>query len=127
MDKKYIHAYLDGLMNMASSLSKNMGPSYILVDCYEKNEFDSSFKIKYYPTTLSFEEKLNEWFIEDQKAVESILHWTHRYIKDINKIYTIDHQNLEKLENTTLFYNVEDMFILETNDYMITYILGNNE
>ncbi|MBR3210373.1 MAG: hypothetical protein IKF71_00350 [Bacilli bacterium] len=127
MNKEYMHAYLDGIMNMASSLSKNMGPSYILVDCYNKEEFDKYFKIKYTSTTLSFEEKLKEWFMNDQKTIDSILHWTHRYIKEIKKIYTISEKELEKLEKTTLFYTVEDMFILETKDYMITYILGNNE
>ena len=32
-------SYLEGILNMASSLSKNIGPSYVKVDCYIKEDF----------------------------------------------------------------------------------------
>ena len=127
MNKSYLKAYLDGLMNMASSLSKSLGPSYILVDCYDKKEFEKQFKIEYSPTTQSFEDKLKEWFVDDLKAVESIIHWTNRYLKEEKIIYNVNQKDIEIFEKKTLFYIIDDMFILETKDYLITYILGNNE
>ena len=41
MDNKYITGYLNGLMNMASSIHDS--PSYVKVDCYDKKSFKKEF------------------------------------------------------------------------------------
>lgn len=127
MNKLYLSAYLDGLLNMASSLSKSIGPSAISVNCYEKKEFSKEFKIDYSPTLLTYKEKLEEWFIDDQYAVESILYWTNRYVKDIKKIYTVNYDDLDLFKKHNPYYTIEDIFILETTKYLITFVIGNNE
>ena len=127
MNKLYLSAYLDGLLNMSSSLSKSIGPSLISVNCYDKEEFNKEYKIDYSPTSQSYKDKLEEWFVDDQKAVESILYWTNRYIKEIKKIYTINKKDLDLFKKDNPLYFIEDVFILETTNYMITFVLGNNE
>ena len=128
MKEEQIRLYLNGLMNMASSLSSSIGPSYIMVDCYKKTRFKKESNInEIIPTTLSFSEKLKEWFGEDKKTIESILYWTKSKIKEKIKIYEIDSKEYEKIEKYTPFYIIDDIFVLETKQYMILYILGNNE
>ena len=127
MNKLILSAYLDGLMNMASSLSKSIGPSFVTVNCYDKEEFNKEYKIKYSPTSLSYKDKLEEWFIDDKKAVESIIYWTNRYVKEIKSIYIINNKDLELFKKDNPLYFIEDVFILETTNYLITYVIGNNE
>ena len=127
MNKLILSAYLDGLMNMASSLSKSIGQSFVTVNCYDKEEFNKEYKIKYSPTSLSYKDKLEEWFIDDKKAVESILYWTNIYIKDIKTIYIINNKDLELFTKDNPLYFIEDVFILETTNYLITFVIGNNE
>ena len=127
MNKNVLSAYLDGLMNMASSLSKSIGPSFVSVNCYDKEEFSKEYKIDYSLTSLSYKDKLEEWFIDDKNTIESILYWTKRYIKEIKKIYTIKNADLDKFKKDNPLYFVEDVFIIETTNYMITFVLGNNE
>ena len=127
MNKLILSAYLDGLMNMATSLSKSIGPSFVTVNCYDKEEFNKEYKIKYSPTSLSYKDKLEEWFIDDKKAVESIIYWTNRYVKEIKSIYIINNKDLELFKKDNPLYFIEDVFILETTNYLITYVIGNNE
>ncbi len=131
MNENTIRSYLNGLMNMASSLSKSIGPSYIIVDCYKKEELEKLKKDyhikKITPSTLSFKEKLGEWFLEERITIESILYWSERKIKEERNIYDIEREDFEKMEKYTPFYIIDDAFILETDKYLILYILGNNE
>ena len=127
MNKLYLSAYLDGLLNMAYSLSKSIGPSSVSINCYDKKEFDKEYKIDYSPTSLSYEDKLKEWFIDEPIIVESILYWTNRYIKEIKKLYVINNKDLDLFKKDNPLYFIEDVFILETTNYMITFVLGNNE
>jgi len=131
MNENTIRSYLNGLMNMASSLSKSIGPSYIIVDCYKKEELEQLKKDyhikKITPSTLSFKEKLGEWFLEEKITIESVLYWSKRKIKEERNIYDIERENFEKMEKYTPFYIIDDAFILETEKYLILYILGNNE
>ena len=120
MNKLYLSAYLDGLLNMASSLSKSIGPSSVSINCYDKKEFDKEYKIDYSPTSLSYEDKLKEWFIDEPIIVESIL-------KEIKKLYVINNKDLDLFKKDNPLYFIEDVFILETTNYMITFVLGNNE
>ena len=131
MNEDTIRSYLNGLMNMASSMSKSIGPSYIIVDCYKKEHLEQLKKDyhikKITSSTLSFKEKIEEWFFEDKKAIESILFWSNKKIKEERNIYDIERENFEKMEKYTPFYIIDDTFILETDKYLILYILGNNE
>jgi hypothetical protein len=131
MNEDTIRSYLNGLMNMASSMSKSIGPSYIIVDCYKKEHLEQLKKDyhinKLNLSTLSFKEKIEEWFFEDKKAIESILFWSNKKIKEERNIYELEKIEFEKMEKYTPFYIIDDAFILETDKYLILYVLGNNE
>lgn len=120
MNKEQLKYYLEGIMNMSSSLSDYIGPSYINVECYDKKEFKRDIS----PTSLSLEEKLREWFCNEEKMIESIIYWINLKIEGKKKILNLE----EKINiNTTLFSFIEDSFILATEKYIILFILGNNE
>ena len=127
MKDEYLGSYLNGLMNMASSNSKYIGPSSVEVDCFKKEEFNKYYKIDISPTTLTFEEQIKEWFGDDKKVIESIIYWTNNKIKDDKKIYHVNDKDYELFRKYNPFYSIDDIFVLETKDYLITYVLGNNE
>jgi len=127
MNSEYLGSYLNGLMNMASSNSKYIGPSFVEVDCFTKEEFKKYYKIEISPTTLNFEDMINEWFCDDKNVIESIIYWTNNKIKDIKKVYIVDDKDYELFRKYNPFYSIDDIFILETKKYLITYVLGNNE
>ena len=46
MEKKYLRYlsnYVAGLVNMASSCSKTMGPSYVDADCFSRENYEDEF------------------------------------------------------------------------------------
>lgn len=116
-----IENYLKGLIHISSSISEYIGPSYIEVYCYDKKELLKKYNI--FPTNQSLNNKLNEW-LGDKKLVENLLYWINREIKEPYKIYELtDEINMKY----TPFTFIEDSFVLETNKYMILFVLGNNE
>ncbi len=137
MKKEIISSYLEGMMNLASSLSDAIGPSYIKVECYEKDKFREEFCKDYEisPTTLnlidtpnSLQTTLLDWFGNNNKIVESISYWFDLYYKGLKKIYLAEEKLISILNNKKQdFYFLEDMFFIEYNDYMIIFLLGNNE
>ena len=94
MNKEQLIDYLNGLFQMASSLSDYIGPSYIKVDCYLKEEFAEKFRenynlkeVKIEKSSKNIESALLDWFGTDKKIIESILYWLNiNYIK-IKSIY----------------------------------------
>jgi len=121
----YLSEYIDGLVNMASSFSKKIGLSYISGYCFKKdnfnNEFSNHFKIKSFNLEPSNSDYLNI-YLEDN-LIDAFNYWINFKLGNIINYYTID--NL-KIKNT-LFYIVDDIIVLEYNDYMICLIIGNNE
>lgn len=121
---------------MASSISKNIGPSLVDAICFDKKDFKEEFK-KYYNLKSNIElnlgdeklkEKLMSWF-NDSKIVESILYLSK--IDPKEKIYNMNNKIIEELsgynKGISGFYIVEDIFLIEDNNEVIVFILGNNE
>ncbi len=135
MNKEQLIDYLNGLFQMASSLSDYIGPSYIKVDCYLKEEFKEEFCNNYNIKGLdikksnkTIETALLDWFGTDEKIIESILYWLNINNIKIKTIYYFSEDLLNNLNNQQQdFYFLEDIIIAEISEYIIILLLGNNE
>lgn len=135
MNKEQLIDYLNGLFQMASSLSDYIGPSYIKVDCYLKEEFKEEFCNNYNIKGLdikksnkTIETALLDWFGTDEKIIESILYWLNINNIKIKTIYYFSEDLLNNLNNQHQdFYFLEDIIIAESSEYIIILLLGNNE
>ena len=135
MNKEQLIDYLNGLFQMASSLSDYIGPSYIKVDCYLKEEFKEEFCNNYNIKGLdikksnkTIETALLDWFGTDEKIIESILYWLNINNIKIKTIYYFSEDLLNNLNNQHQdFYFLEDIIIAEISEYIIILLLGNNE
>lgn len=140
MINDYKVGYLNGIMNMSSTLSDYMGPSNVEVLCYKKDNFIEEIakdykinkdKIEIIKTNNNLEEKLKEFYGDDKKIIASLLYYLNKSFKNIDNIYNVNDYLINKLsgsDNTyCVFYIVEDIFILESNNYYYLFILGNFE
>ena len=134
-EKEY---YLKGLMNISSSISKNIGLSYIDVEVYNKKNFNEEFckyhkinELKLKKLNILLPEALKEWFFEEDKLIESILYWINYNIGKAKEIYNTENKTIEKLctsnKGISKFYTVEDIYFIEYDKEIIVFILGNNE
>ncbi len=121
---------------MASSLSQNIGPSYIKVDCYKKETFDKEFKnyyrinekINLIETNKKLETALLDWFGNEKKIIESITYWFELKISKDNKVYLSEKKLRDELDNKRKdFYTLDDLMFIEIDKYIIVLLLGNNE
>ena len=130
-------SYLEGLLNMASSLSKNIGPSYIKVDCYLKEDFKEQLskyykvpidKINLIKTNETLESALSNWFGNENKIIESITYWFNLKVKGAKVIYYSEEELKSILDNKQMdFYCLDDLFFVESKEYIFVFQLGNNE
>ncbi len=130
-------SYLEGLLNMASSLSKNIGPSYIKVDCYLKEDFKEQLskyykvpidKINLLKTNETLESALSNWFGNENKIIESITYWFNLKVKGAKVIYYSEEELKNILDNKQMdFYCLDDLFFVESKEYIFVFQLGNNE
>ena len=135
-EKDYLSSYLEGICNMASSISKSIKYSYIKVDAYNKSSFQENFK-KYYhlkedinlvETSNSLDTTLLDWFQNEEKIVESITYWFHLKINEETKVYLAEEKLVSELDKKRMdFYNLEDLFFVESNNIIFVFLLGNNE
>ena len=127
--------YLTGLFHLASSLSTNMGPSYINVDIFKKRIFEKEFK-KHYKVIIKdelVEDNINlkdllNYLFNDDKIEDSLLYWIYLYLDKEKKIYTLKENSkvLDNIKNSG-FYTTEDVYFIEFNDNIVCLLLGNNE
>ena len=137
-----LSSYLTGLTNMASSMSKNIGPSFIEVDCMNKKSFKEEFA-KYYEISLdlvdleednkSLEQVFGIWLgRNDKNLVDSLLYWIRLELGKDVKVYKIKNDKLlDALSRCSggisMFYNVEDIYFVSFDKYMVCFSMGNNE
>ncbi len=118
MEKEYLSSYISGLTSLASSLSKNIGPSFVVTRYYKKNEL----KIKKSNKTLK--DYLKAWF-QDSKIEESLYYWITLKVGEPIQVYTVEEDSFPKDEIP--FYFLEDLFFVEFKDLTVCFLLGNNE
>ena len=134
-----VGCYLSGLMNMVSSVSSNIGYSFIEVNCFDlknyKKEFSKYYeiddtKIKLSKTNYDLKKMLSTWNIEDD-LIESILYWIGLKIGKAKTIYETDRNLCDLLSwsegGKSPFYIIDDIYLVEIEDYMLCFIMGNNE
>lgn len=133
--------YITGLTHMASSLSKNIGPSFVEVDCFDKDNYKKEFAkyyeikegdIKLVESNLTMREILLGWFGEEESNItDSLLYWIKRDSGKSLKVYEYTN-NLDELLSrsdggVSEFYIVEDIYFIEFDEVVMCFILGNNE
>ena len=128
--------FLRGVTEMASSVSTYIGPSYVVTECYEKDDYEEEFKyvhglktnLKLELVNETFKEVLASLFGEDKKIIDGLLYLFSRYSDNFNKIYTINDKTiLEKIEKKVMFYFLEDIYFIEGDNIVFCLIMGNNE
>ena len=120
-----LSSYINGLVNMISSVSKKIGYSFIEGYCLLKDDFKEEFCNNFKIKDFKLEEVNNNYlsdYIEDD-LIENLLYWLHIRIGKEIKYYTIDNLDLKN----TLFYIVDDIVVIEYDKYMVCLIIGNNE
>ena len=130
-------SYVSGLVNMASSCSKQIGLSYVDADCFElkdyKKEFSKIYEINeneliLEDLNLSFGEFLTNLFGENKDLIEGLIHWINFNIGKPNKLLTLKDNNiLDKLSKDSPFYFIEDIFFIECEKIVICLLIGNDE
>ena len=133
--------YITGLTHMASSLSKNIGPSFVEVDCFDKNNFDEEFAksydikkedVKLRESKYTMKDILLSWFGKDETNItDSLLYWIEFDSGEAIKVYEYTN-NLDELLSrseggVSNFYFVEDIYFIEFDTVIMSFILGNNE
>lgn len=130
-------SYVSGLVNMASSCSKQIGLSYVDADCFElkdyKKEFSKIYEINENELILedlnqTFEEFLTNLFGSNKDLIDGLIHWINFNIGKPNKVLTLKDNNiLNKLSKNSPFFFLEDIFFIECEKIVICLLIGNDE
>ncbi|MBR2833920.1 MAG: hypothetical protein IKE75_05850 [Bacilli bacterium] len=136
---KEFTAYINGLLDMASSVSKKMSYSYMRADCFNLSGYKKDF-LKYYKISLEkleivkVSESLKNIFslFFDDDILNNLLYLIKRDTGDEVNIYTVDDSDfLDGLScfkvGSFPFYTVEVVYLVEFWEYMICFVIGNNE
>lgn len=143
MVQKGISSYLTGLTNLASYYSKEIGPSYIEADCFDLKNYKEAFSKFYKVSSLDFElletnKKIEDVFMawlgkKDMSLTEGVIHWINNCIGAPIKVYGVecDSDFLQSLSafngGSSSFYFIEDIYFIEFKEYMVCFMLGNDE
>ena len=138
---KYSTAYLSGVVEMASSYSKYMGPSYMTAICFDLKNPLEDFKrfynikedIKVNKVETSYHELLITLLGNDKNLIDTVEHWTRVRIGEVQEIYTIEeNSNLLNLLSgsdggLSPFYIVDDIYFVKFNKMFVVFMIGNDE
>lgn len=138
MDKKEIQIYLNGLFDIASSVSKRMGPSYAEPYVFEKGggeikEFFGFGAAAFEETTCTLADYLSDTFESDdgdkKLCVSLEYHVTETLGKAREIAYLKDeyYKKLESKKSPVPFYTVEAAALVKFKDYYVVIVTGNNE
>ena len=138
---KYSTAYLSGVVEMASSYSKYMGPSYMTAICFDlknpledfKRFYDIKEDIKVNKVEASYHELLITLLGNDKDLIDTVEHLTRVRIGEVQEIYTIEeNSNLLNLLSgsdggLSPFYIVDDIYFVKFNKMFVVFMIGNDE
>ena len=122
--------YISGIVSMASF---NMGPSYMMVDCY--HDVDSLLKdykindnVVFDDVCIPFKELMHNLLRLDDKALDTFLFLISMKAGSVKNIRTIcDSKVLDLIEKYTTFYILEEVYFVEFEKMNICFLIGNNE
>lgn len=131
--------YLSGVMDLACAISRKISLSSIRVTCFKKKGFKNNFSqfYKINPNKIKLKEvkkdlfyKLVSW-LGREKIVLCLVEIVQHEVGEIVKVYDSNDELCEVLSGyeggLSGFYFVEDVFFVETEQYMVCFIIGNNE
>lgn len=130
--------YVSGIVDMATSMSKKIGYSYICVNCFDINSYKEGISL-YYEIPLKnikftkVHKTLYEVFsmyFEDE-LLNNLLWLIKKDTDDELKVYRIlEDEILSKLScfngGKLPFYMIEDFYIVLFKKYAICFVIGNN-
>lgn len=133
-------SYLTGLTNLASSISKNIGPSYMESDCFKKENYIKEFS-KYYGIdeqdillkkyNITLEEFFKTYLGPNKLLLDSLIYWIEYTLGTPQNIYTANDKLLELISRNNKgispFYTLEDIIYVEFKKYIVCFMIGNNE
>lgn len=135
-------SYITGLMNLASSVSSWMGPSFCDAYCYDPEDFEEEFAediglkredIRLQEWDGSEKDILRELFgSEEEKMIASLQYWISMKIGREVQTCLLENENelTDKLDgnrNNTRFFFLERIFIIRHEKAILVLISGNNE
>ena len=137
MNLKYFESYINGIFDLAKEQNKNLVFSETLAECYRKDTYKEDLykehkinleKIELKEITKSKEKVLNDWF-NNKKVVSALLSLLEYKLKEIKKIYRIKKpKEIDDLyKKNKPFYFVENLMIIEFEEYVIWLSLGTFE
>ena len=136
MEKKYYEyaqAYISGLISLAKEQSENLTKSDITIELYFKEEYENKVykihrmeEIPLRELNQTLEVALNDWFM-NEKLVTCTSRLLERELGKTKKIYTIQNRGLNEIfKKNKPYYYIQDILIIEFNDYYLWIILGND-
>lgn len=135
-------SYVDGLVNMASSCSEYMMPSYMRAICFKKKNYKKAFcnfykipekELEIIETSLTLKDFIIQSFGNIKEITEGLTHWLHIEVGDSKKILTVPDSSkvLNLLSGSdggiSGFYFVEDIYFIEFDKMIVCFIIGNDE
>ena len=135
-------SYIDGLVNMASSCSEYMMPSYMRAICFKKKNYKKAFcnfykipekELEIIETSLTLKDFINQSFGNIKEITEGLTHWLHMEVGDYKKVLTVSENSkvLDLLSGSDGgiggFYIVEDVYFIEFDKMIVCFIIGNDE
>ena len=138
MDK---NAYIQGLFDLASSVSVWMGPSYSRAYLFENGKFEKELKENYKLNVgmfiysgLSFGDLIYQLFGYEneggKKVSESLIYHVKKELGEPERADVIDEEYialLEKRSSPFPFTCVEEAAIVRFEKYTMLLVVGNNE
>ena len=138
---KYCSSYITGLTHMASYCSKQIGPSFVIADCFEKSNYIKEFSnvydiseesIEFANSKFTLEELLKTWFGDDE-IVQGLIYWIKFKAGNPKKVLEISENcNICDILSSssggnTPFYTLENIYFVEFEKMVICFMIGDNE
>lgn len=134
--------YLNGLTQMASSVSVRCGPSEIRVDCFSPKSFPALFckdyrlkssLLRLREQNCTLQKRLQDWLGDEPKHVtDGLCHLIHTRLGDALQV--LDPEEIEPLCDALShpggrgpFYTTEDLFFAVFRNVAVCFMLGNFE
>ena len=114
--------YFTGMSLMASSMIKT--PSYVTVDVYKK---DGKSNSNYTKSQYTLNEVLNAFFYERKDIIDTVSYMMeHKLGKPVN-IFELTKKEFDEVENDSVYYILDDAYVIEYEKYIVYLMIGNNE
>ena len=133
--------YISGIIKMAFNCSTKIGLSYMDADCFKKgdivdiinNNYDiSKDKITIHEVNITLENLFKDILGDEKRIINSLMHLLEMDLGKAIRVYTIDDDSeipelLSAPNGKTSFYFVKEIYIVEFEEDIVVFIIGNDE